>query len=181
MTEQNWYGHAQVDDKTGDLKLLDEEFDIVEDIPAELEDFVFMSRLGLYQEARNLYEQNLQSHLEFFPVLAEYADMLLEEGAYSELSERLNSSLTNAVISGEECQLLSLMEALSEAHKEQMPNPPSERLEDAKPKLEAALSLAQKWHNERQKSSNDFGEAEVGLVFILACSILYSHSLDPNT
>ncbi|KAH7169513.1 hypothetical protein DER46DRAFT_462481, partial [Fusarium sp. MPI-SDFR-AT-0072] len=65
--------------------------DIVEDIPAELEDFIFLSRLGILEEAKGLFEQNLRPYISFFPVLAEYADMLLEEGLYADLSQLLTS------------------------------------------------------------------------------------------
>ncbi|RYP05470.1 hypothetical protein DL765_009834 [Monosporascus sp. GIB2] len=144
----------------GDIGLLDMEFDIEEDIQAELEDFIFLSRLGLFREARELFKQNLEPHLGFFPVLAEFADMLLEEGAYAELSQLLMNP-TKTGFSESECQLLALMKALSEAYIEQKLSETKEQQDDAKPKLGVALDLAQNWHNGRRKATHSFSEVEV--------------------
>ncbi|GKZ52121.1 hypothetical protein AbraIFM66951_000805 [Aspergillus brasiliensis] len=38
------------------------ELDIFEDIPEELEDFIFLSRLGLFKEAHEAFKQNLQQY-----------------------------------------------------------------------------------------------------------------------
>jgi tetratricopeptide (TPR) repeat protein len=157
-------GNASSD---GDIELLDMEFDIVEDIPAELEDFIFLARLGLFEEAHELFEQVLKPHDRYFPVLAEFADMLLEEGRYAELSRLLTNPSAKAEFSEDECQLLDLMKALSEAHIEQLPNQAKEQLDDAKPKLKFALNLAQNWHKGWLKASHSFSGLEVRSVITL--------------
>jgi hypothetical protein len=156
----------------GNIPLLEMDFDIVEDIPAELEDFIFLSRLGLIKEAHELFEQNLKPYLGFFPVLAEFADMLLEEGVYAELSQLLMNPSTPTGFSEDEYQLLALMRALSEAYIEGRSNEAKGQLEGTKSKLEVALDLAQKWHDGWLKATHSFSEVEVGGFFIFSDCIL---------
>jgi hypothetical protein len=152
---------------SGNIPLLEMDLDIVEDIPAELEDFIFLSRLGLFEDAHELFEQNLKPYLGFFPVLAEYADMLLEEGFYVELSKLLMNVST---FSGDEYQLLVLMRALSEAYIEGTSNKAKEQIDGTKPKLEVALELAQKWHDGCLKDTHSFSEVEVrGYLMFFGC------------
>jgi hypothetical protein len=60
--------------------------------PAETEEFVRLSRYGLITKARHVFDRSLREHLNLFPVLAEYADFLLEQddvGASEECSQLL--------------------------------------------------------------------------------------------
>jgi hypothetical protein len=66
------------------------ELKIVEDFPEELEDFIFLSRLGSFDEAHDLFNKNLTPYQCLFPVFIEYADMLLERRSFKELSETLD-------------------------------------------------------------------------------------------
>jgi hypothetical protein len=141
-----------------DIELLNTEFDIVEDIPAELEDFIFLARLGCFEEAREMFQQILRPHEGFFPVVAEFADMLLEEGRYVELSQLLTNPSYKTKFSEDEYQLLTLMKALSEAHVEQESN----KADGVKSKLEVALDLAQNWHDGLRSIVHSFGGVEVG-------------------
>lgn len=150
----------------GDIDLLNMEFDIVEDIPAELEDFIFLSRLGLFQDARELFVQYLEPHIGFFPVLAEFADMLLEDGRYAELCQLLTDSYSENKFSEEERQLLGLMKALSEAYIEQNTNEEKEQSGDTKPKLKVALDRAQNWHRGWWNITQEFSGVEVGSFLI---------------
>jgi hypothetical protein len=59
----------------------------------ELDGFVRYSRLGLFQEAKDIYGDVLKSHEHMFPVTAEYADHLLERGSYRELHSFLDQKL----------------------------------------------------------------------------------------
>ncbi len=135
------------------IRFLDMKFDMVEDIPAELEDFIFLSRFGLFQEAHELFDQNLRPYVGFFPVLAEYADMLLEERCYAELSQLLANPPPKTKFSEDECQLLILMKALSDAYIEPKSNQAKEQPDNAKPKLDVALDLARNWHNGRRQNA----------------------------
>lgn len=139
------------------------EFDIIEDIPEELEDFIFLSRLGLYEEAQGLFEQNLERHLDFFPIVAEYSDMLLEKGSYELLSSFLTKLPANTIFSEDQNQLLKLIKALSDAHIEQKPKLSGMKrpLDGADGYMKAALKLAQDWHDNLRKSPNDFNDLDV--------------------
>jgi hypothetical protein len=61
------------------------EFEVEEDIEGELEDFVRLVRLGLVEQAREHFQQTLSPHAKLFPVLAEYAKLLVSENASQEL------------------------------------------------------------------------------------------------
>lgn len=86
-----------------DIKLLNMKFDIVEDIPAELESFIFLVRLGRFEEAYQLFDQLLVQHMGSFPVLGEYADMLLEEGRYADLRQLLANRSFGSIFATDEC------------------------------------------------------------------------------
>ena len=58
------------------------ELEIEEDFFEELESFTRLKKLGRFQEASSLFEEALVKHCNFFPVLVEYADLLLEQGRY---------------------------------------------------------------------------------------------------
>jgi len=51
--------------------IFDMELELEEDVDAYLEDFVFFARLGLKRRARQLAENVLWRHIDFFPVFAE--------------------------------------------------------------------------------------------------------------
>jgi len=150
------------------VNLLKMELDIVEDVPAELEEFILLVRLRRFKEARELYKQNLKPHEGFFPVLAEFADMLLEECCYTELSQLLSDLPSKAMFSKDECLLLALMKALSIAYIEQKQNGMKEK-PGRKQNLEVALNLAQGWHNEwQQKTMYSLGKVEVRRLVIFS-------------
>ena len=62
------------------------EFDIHEDIWQELEDFIYLARLGCIQEARDLYHEPLEPcQYQCFPILADYLDMLMVVEDYGKI------------------------------------------------------------------------------------------------
>jgi hypothetical protein len=69
--------------------------DLEVDLPtvAELEDFVRLSRLGKFAEAKNYFLENLEMYTDIFPVVAEKADTLLEQNLYGDLVEFVSSVL----------------------------------------------------------------------------------------
>jgi hypothetical protein len=91
------------------------EVDVQEDIPAELEAFIRLNRLGRFGEAKAFFEDALRPYVNLFPVFVEYADLLLEQGDFRGLSEFLDS-IPNELFSAEETELISLLKALSDIY-----------------------------------------------------------------
>jgi len=92
------------------------EGDIEEDVPAELELFVRHCRLGLYKVAQEIYEDALEAHRTWFPVTAEYAQMLLDQGDFRKLELFIDDALQVEQFSEEELRLLRLLSALAKIH-----------------------------------------------------------------
>jgi hypothetical protein len=122
------------------------EFAIEEDIPAELEDFVRLSRLGMFKDAEELFEQTLKDHVNLFPVAAEYADFLLEQGRYGRLQEFV-LEFEGETWERDEVDLFVLLSAFSGIR--------------ISGQLTEALSLARRWRTNHSKSPEQFTEAEI--------------------
>ncbi|KAL2198415.1 hypothetical protein P885DRAFT_18855, partial [Corynascus similis CBS 632.67] len=67
------------------------EMDLEEDMAAELEHFVRLVRYDMIMFSKLWYQRCLERHTHMFPVLAEYAEMLLQIGEYDELIQVLDS------------------------------------------------------------------------------------------
>ncbi len=65
---------------------LELEFEIEEDVEAELEEFVRLNHMRQFKEAHELFDECLSGHVDWYPVSAEYADLLLREGKLMELA-----------------------------------------------------------------------------------------------
>jgi hypothetical protein len=93
---------------------------ISEDLSEEIEAFVRLNRFGWFKEGNELFEEALRNHLDVFPVVAEYADFLLEQGWYRRLAQFLQERLSNKLhIKGfaeDEIRLLELMKVFAELH-----------------------------------------------------------------
>lgn len=61
------------------------ELDVAEDIEGHIEEFSYLKRLGNFKAAEKYFHTNLQDYIDLLPVTVEYADMLLEQGAYKRL------------------------------------------------------------------------------------------------
>ncbi|KAK5093368.1 hypothetical protein LTR70_004740 [Exophiala xenobiotica] len=73
---------------TGDGDLVSiRSLELEEDIPAELEDFVLVSRLGMVADAQRLVSDVLWRHLRYFPVVAEIAEFFLGSGLWESLDD----------------------------------------------------------------------------------------------
>lgn len=94
------------------------ELELEEDIEGEIHHFVKLSRLGDYAEAQRFFDQTLRKHDHLFPVLAEYADMLLEQGRCRQASEILEKYIKSmsGILDGDEMQLLKIMKSLADMH-----------------------------------------------------------------
>ena len=62
------------------------DFEIEEDVEAELSEFVRLSYNGLFSEAERNFRKCLSSHQNLFPVAAEYGDFLLRQEWFEYLS-----------------------------------------------------------------------------------------------
>ncbi|KAM6525876.1 hypothetical protein FALCPG4_011408 [Fusarium falciforme] len=67
--------------------------EIVEDVEAELQDFVRLARLGLFKAASDWFEKCLSRHQSTFPVLVERLDMLLQDRRYQDVVEILDNEM----------------------------------------------------------------------------------------
>lgn len=92
--------------------------EVEEDIEQEIENFVRFKRRGEYSRAQEIFQQTLCRHLSLFPVIAEYADLLLEEGKYQILSEFLDIQIQymESILEDEEVELLRIMRSLVRIH-----------------------------------------------------------------
>ena len=66
--------------------LLELEYEIEEDVEAELQEFVRLSHMGQFADAHELFDDCLSGHVDWFPVAAEYADCLLRQGKFEQLA-----------------------------------------------------------------------------------------------
>lgn len=92
--------------------------EVEEDIEQEIETFVRFKRLGQYAQAHELFQEVLIPNIAFFPVVAEYADLLLEEGRYGTLSKFLDIQIEcmDTVFESDEVELLCIMRSLAQIH-----------------------------------------------------------------
>jgi hypothetical protein len=91
------------------------EVDTQEDIPGELEAFIRLNRLGRFSEAKAFFEETLRPYVDQFPVFIEYADLLLEQGNFSRLSEFLGSA-PKKLFTSEETVLVDLFKGLADIY-----------------------------------------------------------------
>lgn len=115
--------------------------DIEEDVVEEIEDFVRLSRLGNFGKGKELYEAALSSHKAIFPVAAEYADFLFEQGSYGRLTEFIEQVMEDikqkkSSFTEREAQLFKIMQAVSNSHRDR-------NIADA---LEQARAVLQELH-----------------------------------
>ena len=64
---------------------LELEYELEEDVEAELDDFVRLNHTGQFTDAHELYDDCLSKYVDWHPVAAEYADCLLRECAFEQL------------------------------------------------------------------------------------------------
>lgn len=85
----------QMSDISNDDVRFQLEFDIEleEAVSDSLETFVYLSRIGRYNEAEALFHESLELHLDSFIVVAEYVDFLMGQQLFGHLTEFLTESL----------------------------------------------------------------------------------------
>ncbi|RAH86770.1 hypothetical protein BO86DRAFT_384843 [Aspergillus japonicus CBS 114.51] len=91
------------------------ELPLEENLGKEIEYFVRLSRLGEYGEAQSYFDCTLRQHVDFFPVIAEYADMLVQQGAFKALYQFVDGRLETLGerLDNEEERLLRLLKDLA--------------------------------------------------------------------
>jgi hypothetical protein len=127
------------------------DYEIAEDIPAEIEAFVRLSRLGLFTDAAELFDQTLRPYLNLFPVLAEYADFLLEREesqAWEECSELLTTKSRENEFCASEVELIRLLKCLSETYTQK--------------NFDASIDVARVWHVNCAKTFPAFDKVDPG-------------------
>lgn len=105
----------------GTESLTDEtEDEVVQDVAGDLEVFIQLAKVGHYDRALPFFDEYLRPHIMLFPVAAEYAEALLEQGAFGQverfLAEVLNSDLRYRDLSGMEETILELLSKLVKIH-----------------------------------------------------------------
>lgn len=100
-----------------DTVLSDTEHGLIWDTAAELEAFVRLGRLGCFKAAREMFAVNLATRKAWFPITAEYAELLLDQGDCETLASLCvdlvvptdDDSGNSSPFSTEESQLLRLI------------------------------------------------------------------------
>ena len=95
------------------------EYDIEEDVEAELEEFVRLSHTGQFEDAHKLFDECLSSQDDWYPIAAEYADCLLREGDLEKLAA-FSEKAAVKLLEPSERTLLNLMHIISGKSKETM-------------------------------------------------------------
>ncbi|KAJ5388981.1 uncharacterized protein N7496_000049 [Penicillium cataractarum] len=88
------------------------------DINADIEQLSRLNQLGHFNEAISLFHERLARHVDFFPVTAEYADLLLEQGSFGDAHAFLTARLRDmaSTFSELELRLLGLLKSFAEIY-----------------------------------------------------------------
>jgi hypothetical protein len=73
------------------------DLDIGLDVNADIEELSRLNQLGHFNEAILLFHERLASHVDFFPVTAEYVDLLLEQGSFRDAEAFITARLNDMV------------------------------------------------------------------------------------
>ncbi|KAK1144942.1 hypothetical protein N8T08_004657 [Aspergillus melleus] len=94
------------------------DLDVGLDINHYLDRLARLCRLGHFTQGVRLFEERLAPHVDFFPVVAEYADLLLEQQSFGRLHEFISSRLLDPYVnfSDEEILLLKTLRSLAGIH-----------------------------------------------------------------
>lgn len=105
------------------LSVDDSESEFVQDIAGDLQVFIQLSKVGHYERAMPFFDAYLEQHIVLFPVAAEYANALLEQGAFNQADEFLSSwsgmrddSSESTTSSETERHILKLLKVIARMH-----------------------------------------------------------------
>jgi thioredoxin-like negative regulator of GroEL len=99
------------------VALTDEtELELVQDVAGDLEVFMQLAKIGHYDRAMPYFNEYLTQHSVLFPVAAEYADALLEQGAFGQADDFLSGVIKSDTVSGMERTIVELLSAIARLH-----------------------------------------------------------------
>lgn len=87
---------------TNETELLTCDMKWKQDLPGDLGTFARFTRAGHFSRAERFYQEVLKDHRRFFPVAAEYGDMLIEQGAFGKAEDFLELTLRENSLLGDE-------------------------------------------------------------------------------
>ena len=90
------------------------DFDIEEDVEAELSEFSRLSYTGHFEEAEVIFRECLSAHQNLFPIAAEYGDFLLRQERFEDLSLFSSEKLRSSIQNEEEHGIFRLMKLITE-------------------------------------------------------------------
>jgi hypothetical protein len=73
-----------------------------DDVAENLDTFTRLSKAGHFERADHFYRRTLRRYNDDFPVAAQYADSLIDQGAFSEAEDFLVEYLSRGIASGTE-------------------------------------------------------------------------------
>ncbi|KAJ5988562.1 hypothetical protein N7481_003772 [Penicillium waksmanii] len=88
------------------------------DLSDELSHLSRLNRLGHFKAGISFFESRLAQHMDFFPVVAEYADLLQQQGAFGNMSRFVHTRCHDSSVSysHNEMTLLKLLECVANIH-----------------------------------------------------------------
>ena len=84
---------AETSSSKNGKELLPYDTEWLQDLPGDLDTFARLTRAGHFVRAESFYQEVLKKHERLFPVAAEYADMLIEQGAFGKAEDFLEIKL----------------------------------------------------------------------------------------
>ncbi|PWY81605.1 hypothetical protein BO94DRAFT_601550 [Aspergillus sclerotioniger CBS 115572] len=97
---------------------MEDNLEVAVDVGDDLASLRGLVRLGQFKEAISLYDDRLAQHQDSFAVVAGYADLLLEQGAFKDLKAFADRALFNppGEFAPEEVLLLKVLQCLAQYH-----------------------------------------------------------------
>ncbi|KAI9933783.1 hypothetical protein MW887_004855 [Aspergillus wentii] len=113
------------------------------DVTGDLERLSELNRLGRFSEGIKLFHERLAPHLDFFPVVAEYADLLLEQGDFGALIKLADEESVpfQEKFDSDQVLLLKLLVSLAGMHTKGALLPALERAEEVVKYFGKSLNL----------------------------------------
>jgi hypothetical protein len=93
--------------------------DFEQDVGADLEVSIQLSKVGHYDRAMSSFDENLNDHSMLFPVAAEYGDALLEQDVFGRADEFLRGILNSEFVhtmASDQVDILKLLSAIARTH-----------------------------------------------------------------
>jgi thioredoxin-like negative regulator of GroEL len=86
-----------------------------QDLAGDLDTFARLTRAGHFARAESFYQEVLQVNTHFFPVAAEYCDMLIEQGAFAKAEDFLADN-DQSGYDEEEKLVMALLHGIAKIH-----------------------------------------------------------------